>query len=136
MWSVGIVFEIIMLYFQAPFLKNNLLLVIKISIFATVLRWLIVYLYPDNLEIIIISQTIHALSFGLYHSAVMIYLLQLYKNKRLAQQFLYGIAYGLGAFVGALVSGVVYGEYLFLYSSVFAFLAFIVLFYKNEHNYK
>ncbi|RLA78945.1 MAG: MFS transporter, partial [Epsilonproteobacteria bacterium] len=70
-------------------------------------------------------------SFGLYHSAVIIYLYSLYKNKQLAQQFMFGVAYGLGGFVGALIAGWAYGEYLFLYSSVLSAFALFSL-YKHR----
>ena len=127
LWTFGVVCEIIMLYYQAPILKNNLLNIIKFSIIITSLRWLLLYLYPDNLYISYFTQSIHAFSFGLYHSAVIIYLYTLYTNKKLAQQFMLGVAYGLGGFIGALIAGYSYGEYLFLYSSIIAFIAFLIL---------
>ncbi|MEJ5168077.1 MAG: MFS transporter [Arcobacteraceae bacterium] len=127
LWSFGVLCEIIMLYFQGSILKNNLLLLIKFSIFVTVIRWIIVYMFPDNLTILFISQSIHAFSFGLYHSAVIVYLYTMYSNKKLAQQFMFGVAYGLGGFIGAFVAGWLYGEYLFLYSAVFALVAFAAL---------
>ncbi|MCK9162491.1 MAG: MFS transporter [Arcobacteraceae bacterium] len=127
LWSFGVLCEIIMLYFQGGLLKKNILLLIKISIFLTIIRWLLVYLYPDHLTMLFLSQSIHAFSFGLYHSAIIVYLYSMYSNKKLAQQFMFGIAYGLGGFVGAFVAGVLYGEYLFLYSALFALFAFIAL---------
>ena len=136
LWSFGVVCEILMLYFQAPILKNNLTLIIKFSIFITAVRWFMLYFFPESLTITFISQSIHAFSFGLYHSAVIIYLYSLYSNKKLAQQFMFGIAYGLGGFVGALTAGWLYGEQLFLYSGIIALLAFMSLFikvsYKNQ----
>ena len=54
-------------------------------------------------------------SFTFYHSSVIIYLYTLYENKKLAQQFMYGVAYGFGGFIGALIAGAVYGEFLFLF---------------------
>ncbi|MEA2016864.1 MAG: MFS transporter [Campylobacterota bacterium] len=132
LWAFGVICEIVMLYFQAPILKNNLLFIIKFSILITALRWFLLYLFPESLTISYITQSIHAFSFGLYHSAVIIYLYTLYTNKKLAQQFMLGFAYGLGGFVGALIAGIVYGEYLFLYSSLVALLAFISLYYFNE----
>ncbi|MBT4572571.1 MAG: MFS transporter [Campylobacteraceae bacterium] len=131
LWAFGVVCEIIMLYFQAPILKNNLILVIKISIFLTIIRWLILYLYPDSLTMTFISQSIHALSFGLYHSAVIMYLYTLYSDKKLAQQFMFGFAYGLGGFIGAIIAGWTYGEYIFLYSALIALFAFGSLYIKN-----
>lgn len=136
LWSFGVVCEILMLYFQAPLLKNNLLNVIKFCLAITVVRWLMLYTYPDSLTITFISQSIHAFSFGLYHSAVIIYLYTLYENKKLAQQFMYGVAYGLGGFIGALIAGWVYGEYLFIYSAIFTLISLICLQFIKEKQVK
>ena len=76
-----------------------------------------------------LTQSIHAFSFGLYHSSVIIYLYSLYENKKLAQQFMYGVAYGLGGFVGAIVAGAVYGEFLFIFSALFSLLSLIALYF-------
>jgi len=127
LWSFGVICEIAMLYFQAPILKNNLLNIIKFSILITTLRWFLLYAYPDNLYISYFTQSIHAFSFGLYHSAVIIYLYKIYSNKKLSQQFMLGIAYGLGGFIGAIIAGYTYGEYLFLGSAIISLMAFIVL---------
>ncbi len=133
LWAFGVVCEILMLYFQAPILKNNLLAIIKFCVGITIFRWLILYFYPDNLTLTFISQSMHAFSFGLYHSSVVIYLYSLYTNQKLAQQFMYGVAYGLGGFLGAIIAGKLYGEYLFLYSALFALLSLIFLFFmKNK----
>jgi len=136
LWVFGVLAEIIMLYFQATFLKKNLLIILEITMFITVVRWLLVYLFADNLYILYFSQTLHAFSFALFHSAAIAYLHQLYKNKALAQQFFSGITYGLGGFSGALLSGVIYEyypSYIFLSSSLLAFGGFIFMssFRKN-----
>jgi PPP family 3-phenylpropionic acid transporter len=127
LWAFGVICEIFMLYFQAPLLKNNLLFIIKFSIVITAFRWFLLHLFPDNLTIVTITQSIHAFSFGLYHSAVILYLYSLYENKKLAQQFMLGFAYGLGGFVGGVMAGLTYGEYLFLYCSLFAMMAYFFL---------
>jgi PPP family 3-phenylpropionic acid transporter len=133
LWAFGVICEILMLYFQAPLLQFNLIKIIKFSIFITAVRWFMLYAFPDNLTISFITQSIHAFSFGLYHSAVIIYLYKLYSNKKLAQQFMLGVAYGLGGFMGALIAGWTYGENLFLFSSIFAFLAYVSLsIFKKE----
>jgi PPP family 3-phenylpropionic acid transporter len=133
LWAFGVICEILIFYYQAPLLKKNLLLMIKFSIIITSFRWFLLYLYPDSLTISFFTQSLHAFSFGLYHSAVILFLYQLYSNKKLAQQFMLGIAYGLGGFLGAIVSGQFYGEYLFLYSSVIALISYLSLYYmKNK----
>ena len=133
LWSFGVICEILMLYFQAPLLKNNLLTIIKFCVAVTTFRWVLLYLYPDSTMVTFFTQSIHAFSFGLYHSSVIIYLYTLYENKKLAQQFMYGVAYGFGGFIGALIAGAVYGEFLFLYSAVFSLLSLITLYFiKNK----
>lgn len=133
LWSFGVICEILIFYFQAPLLKNNLLTIIKICVGITIFRWLLLYIYPDSITVTFFTQSLHAFSFGLYHSSVIIYLYTLYENKKLAQQFMYGVAYGLGGFVGALIAGAVYGEYLFLYSALFSLLSLITLFFVRKN---
>lgn len=133
LWAFGVICEVLIFYFQAPLLQRNLMIMIKFSILITALRWFLLYLYPESLSISFFTQSLHAFSFGLFHSAVILYLYSLYSNKKLAQQFMLGIAYGLGGFVGAIISGQFYGEFLFLYSSIIALLSFFSLFYmKNK----
>ncbi len=134
LWSFGVICEIVMLYFQAPLLKNNLLNIIKFCVGITIFRWLLLYLFPNSLEVTFIAQSIHAFSFALYHSSVIIYLYSLYENKKLAQQFMYGVAYGLGGFIGAFIAGIVYGEYLFLFSAFATLISFIALFFVKQSN--
>lgn len=137
LWSFGVAAEIIMFRYQARFLRSKLLLVLQITTLLTAFRWFLVFAYPQNIFVLYFSQSLHAFSFALFHSAAIAYLHQLYKHKALAQQFFAGITYGLGGFAGALLSGVIYEqypEYLFLSSSVIAFMSFgfIVLWKKVE----
>ncbi len=127
MWSFGVICEIVMLYFQGPLLQRNLLNILKFATLVTSLRWLILYLYPDSIPLTFASQSLHAVSFALYHTAAITYVFSLYTQKKLAQQFFLGIAFGLGGSVGALLSGKIYGEHLFLIESLITFMAFIVL---------
>ena len=128
LWSFGVCIEILMLFFQGVLLKGNLLFILQLTTLVTALRWFIVYIAPDNLIALFFSQSIHALSFALFHSAAISYLYNLYKHKSLAQQFFSGITYGLGGLSGALISGNIYEwypEYLFLSSAFMAFGAFV-----------
>ncbi|MBU1657500.1 MFS transporter [bacterium] len=137
LWSFGVLVEIFMLYFQGTLLRGNLLLILQITTFATVIRWLLLFLFPQELGILFFSQALHALSFALFHSAAISYLYHLYKHKSLAQQFFSGISYGLGGFVGALLAGYVYEfypKYLFLSSSIIALMAcgFLYIWSQNS----
>jgi PPP family 3-phenylpropionic acid transporter len=127
MWSFGVICEIVMLYFQGPLLQKNLLTILQFATLVTAGRWLILYLFPDSTPLTFASQSLHAISFALYHTAAITYVFSLYTQKKLAQQFFLGIAFGLGGSVGALLSGKIYGEHLFLIESLITFMAFMVL---------
>ena len=127
MWSFGVICEIIMLYFQGPLLQKNLLNILKFATLITSVRWMILYLYPDSITLTFASQSLHAISFALYHTAAITYVFSLYTQKKLAQQFFLGIAFGLGGSVGALLSGKIYGEQMFLIEALITLLSFVVL---------
>jgi len=131
LWSFGVVVEIFMLFFQGRLLGKNLLSILKFTIFAGAIRWFLIFLFPQNLPILFFAQSIHALSFALFHSASISYLFHLYKHKSLAQQFFSGIVYGLGGFVGALIAGVVYEHfprYLFLSATFIILFAYLFIY--------
>jgi len=136
LWSFGVIVEVGMLYFQGRFLRGNLLSVLQFTIFATIIRWFLVFAYPTQLEVLFFAQALHALSFALFHSAAISYLFHHYKHRSLAQQFFSGITYGLGGLSGALIAGFIYEyypEYLFLSSSFIALSAFTMIsLYKKE----
>ena len=126
LWSFGVLAEVLMLFFQGKLLRGNLLLVIQFTTFAASIRWLLLFLFPQNLPLLFLSQSMHALSFALFHTASISYLYKFYKHKSLAQQFFSGITYGLGGFVGALYAGYIYElfpRYLFLSAAFIALMA-------------
>ncbi|ABB43326.1 putative MFS metabolite transporter [Sulfurimonas denitrificans DSM 1251] len=126
LWTFGVIVEIFMLYSQGSLLRKNLLLILQLSTLATALRWFLLFLFPSSIGFLFFSQSLHALSFALFHSAAISYLFYLYKHKSLAQQFFSGITYGFGAFLGALIAGYVYEfypSYLFLSATLIALMA-------------
>ncbi|NOQ32308.1 MAG: MFS transporter [Helicobacteraceae bacterium] len=135
MWTFGVVIEIVMFYFQGRFLRNNLLFILQLTTFATAIRWLLLYLYPSNIEMVFFTQAIHALSFALFHSAAISYLFSIYSQRKLAQQFFFGISYGLGGFIGAISAGYIYQYFptlLFLSSAIVALMSWWFLYRSEE----
>jgi len=131
LWTFGVVAEIVMLYFQGPLLKTNLLKILQLCTLATAGRWLLIAFFPDNLFILYLAQSLHALSFALYYTAAISHLFAIYKNKTLAQQFFGGISFGLGGMIGSFLAGFFYGEYLFLYAALIALLAWVMLIFEK-----
>ncbi len=134
LWAFGVICEILLFYFQAPFLRRfSLIGLVKFSLLMTSIRWFLLFLFPSSLYISFFSQSLHAFSFALHHTAAFSILYSLYQNKKLAAQFYYGLSFGLGGFVGSLVAGYFYGEYLFLFESIIVLFALIsISFFQGE----
>jgi len=130
LWSFGVLCEIILFYYQGPLLKRNLLGLLKFAIITAILRWSLLYFFPDSLGMAYVSQSLHAFSFALYYTAVISYVYSLYKQKKLAQQFLLGLTFGLGGSVGAMIAGKIYdydSGLLFGFEAIIALLSLIVM---------
>jgi len=130
LWSFGVLCEIILFYHQAPLLKYDLLTLLRVSIGTAVLRWLLLYLFPDSLIMVYASQSLHAFSFALYYTAVISYVYSLYKQKKLAQQFLLGLSFGLGGSIGAIIAGRIYDyhrDFLFGFEAIIALLSLLMM---------
>jgi PPP family 3-phenylpropionic acid transporter len=128
MWTFGVICEVVMLYFQGPLLQRNLLTILQFATLITALRWFMLFMFADSVVLTFASQALHAFSFALYHTAAITYIYGLYTQKKLAQQFFLGIAFGLGGSVGAILAGQFYGEYLFLFEAIITLVAFFVLY--------
>lgn len=133
LWAFSIICEVLMFQFQSKIMKIDLLFLIKFAVFATVIRWMLLYLFPDSLSVSYISQGFHAFSFALFHTATISYLYEIYTQRRLAQQFYYGISFGLGGFLGSIIAGYLYGENLFLFAALITLFAFLALFGKKKN---
>jgi len=140
LWIFGVACEIVMLIFQGALFKRfTLLHLLSLTLLITSLRWIIVALFPEDLALIAFSQSLHAFSFALNYSAVIAYVYTLYSQKKLAQQFLLGVSFGLGGALGAIISGVIYHyspRGLFLFEAGIAFLSFIFLLIHQKRKEK
>uniref|UniRef100_UPI0025FE4160 MFS transporter n=1 Tax=Nitratifractor sp. TaxID=2268144 RepID=UPI0025FE4160 len=104
LWSFAVLCEIAMLYWQGPLLKRDLLGIIELAVATAVIRWGILWLWPDSLPAAFAAQSLHAFNFALYYTAAIAYVYDLYTQKKLAQQFFLGITFGLGGSVGAVLA--------------------------------
>lgn len=132
LWTFGVLCEIAMLYFQGSLLQRNLLTILKAATLITAFRWFMLYLFPSSLALTFFGQSLHAVSFALYHTAAITYVYSLYSQKRLAQQFFLGISFGLGGAVGASLSGYIYEYELFLVEGIITLGAFAMLFVHDK----
>ncbi len=133
LWAFSIICEMVLFYFQSNFFKRfELLSLIKFAVFITIVRWLLLYFFPDSTTVSYISQSLHAFSFALHHTAAISYLYNIYENKKLSSQFYYGLSFGLGGFSGSLFAGYFYGNNIFLYAALIALLSFLLLLFQKS----
>jgi len=108
LWALGVLAEIAVFLLMPRLLPRfgaRCLLLVAVGL--TTLRWLLIAYFADRLAVLILAQTLHAASFGLYH-AVAIYLIHtLFTGVHQGRgQALYSsISFGAGGAIGSLVSG-------------------------------
>ena len=99
--------------------------VLTFSFIVAALRWFILF-FATSETIILMSQVLHAVTYGTFHMASILYidLLSPDKNKTLGQAVNNAATYGLGLMVGFFLSGYLYENmdtsYLFIISSLIA----------------
>ncbi len=111
--AIGVVAEIGIFIFAGLFFKSfSLKALISSSILLTALRWYIVGHYANSDIALALSQLIHALSFGLYHSASIAFIQQHFNaNQQSRGQAIYiGGVYGIGGAVGAYMAGILWQD--------------------------
>lgn len=136
LWTVGVLAEIAMFLWQRRVLHLSLLMLLHICFGLTAFRWVLLWLFPGDVAIALLSQSLHAFSLALFHTVAISYIYRHYQNRRLGQQFYLGIGYGLGGFVGSLFAGWIYGEALFLWMGLLAALGWAALLLKPKASHK
>lgn len=120
LWSIGVIAEIIMFAYAAFFLKKfSWRLLVCICLLMTGLRFIIAGIFPTSFIAQLCSQSIHALSFGLFHMIAMRIIFQNFSAGQQGRgQALYSTMWGLGIASGSLLAGhyweVVGGEMVFI----------------------
>lgn len=128
--AVGVVAEVFIFIFAARLLRNfNIMNMLAFSILLTALRWWVLGNFAEYPALIVLSQIIHALSFGLTHTASVYFLSQYFSKsfQSRAQALYVSIAFGVGGASGSLMSGLFWqdGEGAIMSFNVSAIIALI-----------
>lgn len=111
--ALGVVAEIIIfIYAGKIFTRFSVKNILVFSLLLTSVRWYITGEFADSLLMLMMAQTIHAASFGLFHSASLLFLHEHFEsNQQNRGQAIYisGV-YGLGGAFGAYLSGVLWSN--------------------------
>ncbi|OQK17680.1 MFS transporter [Methyloprofundus sedimenti] len=133
LWSLGAGAEIIVFIFMRQLLKFvSLRRILLVSALLSILRWLMIAWYADNLYILLSAQVLHAATFGTAHVAA-IHLVQSYfgQHHQGKGQALYSsCSFGLGGMLGGLYSGYAWdiydGHLVYSFAAILSALAYII----------
>jgi PPP family 3-phenylpropionic acid transporter len=136
-WALASISEMLVMINSDKIFKSfSLEKVLGFSFLAAALRWLILY-YAESPGLILFSQIFHAITYGTFHMASILYIDLLTDdfNKTFGQAVNNAVSYGLGMMVGFFLSGSLYenvgSSFLFLMSSLIALSGGIVLWYSG-----
>lgn len=108
MWSLGVAAEVL-LFLRADrilgrFDWKNLLMV---TLALTALRWLLIGAFPHLLAVLLAAQLLHAVSFGLFHALLMMFVHGMFQGRSQARgQAIYAsVGYGIGGAAGSAAAG-------------------------------
>jgi PPP family 3-phenylpropionic acid transporter len=136
LWSLGVFSEIIIFWKIAMFMRRwSLRELVMLALLLTVMRWLMTAYLANTGFLLVLSQCLHAFSFGLLHVVSVKYIAIFYPGKQqLHGQALYsGLGFGLGGALGAYLAGLAwaaYGaEWVFVMSAMLALVTMLVAYY-------
>jgi len=143
--SLGVAAEIIIFIYAGKIFKHfTVKNILVFSLLITALRWFLMGHFGDSMLVMLLTQCMHAASFGLYHSASIQFIQDHFdtSQQNRGQAIYIGGVYGLGGAIGAYVSGVLWldgagATQAFDMAMVVVFIgAIFSLFIKNNSNEK
>jgi PPP family 3-phenylpropionic acid transporter len=108
LWAFGVAAEIVVflrMHRWLPRFGGRALMLVATSL-AT-MRWLLLAAFVDHLWVMILAQTLHAASFGMYHAVSIHFIHRLFQGRHQGRgQALYSsLTFGAGGAVGSLLAG-------------------------------
>ena len=108
LWALGVFAEIVLFITMKKLLnKVSLRVILLVSIFLSIVRWLMIAHFVDSMVLMFIAQLLHAATFGSSH-VVAIHLVHQYfgtRHQGKGQALYSSMSFGLGGMIGSLYSG-------------------------------
>lgn len=107
LWSLGVVAEIVLFAYMHKVLpRYGIKPMLLLALLLSVLRWLLIGSLAANVAVTIVSQLLHAASFGVCHAVAVEFIRTRFGSRQGLGQALYsGVSFGLGGALGAICSG-------------------------------
>ena len=135
LWIFAATLEGICLFFYRKIVSINTF--ITVALIATVIRFLLIYLYPEYFPVLMISQALHMFSYAIYHLNILEIINTTFKEKTPINIKIYhSISEGLSLFLGSLLGIMISNDNdFFLILSCFSLISLILFklsIYKKE----
>ncbi len=107
LWALGVLSEVMLFWFMHNlFERRAASFWLSLALALAGLRWLMMALFPDVLPLVLLAQTLHAASFGMYHASAIHLIDDFFPRHRGRGQALYAaVSFGAGGAVGSLYAG-------------------------------
>ncbi len=131
LWSVGVVAEVVLFMVMHRLLPLfGVRLIMSACLLLATLRWLTIGYFPELLWLLMLAQTLHAFTFGAYHSAGIDCIRRLFEpgNQGKAQALYSAFCLGFGGAIGSWLGGLVWDYRSLLAFEMGAAACFIAVF--------
>jgi len=131
LWSLGVLAEVVLFIFMAQLLKiRPAAYWLVLALGLTALRWVMMALFSDVLVVVLLTQCLHAASFGMYHAAAIHLIHEFFPHHHGRGQALYAaVSFGAGGALGSLYAGSLWEsltpEGTFLLAAILAFVGML-----------
>lgn len=126
LWSVGVICEIVIFMLMPKIMcRFSLKEILLASLLLAVIRFVLIGVAVDSLWLLLISQTMHAATFGSFHAASIEVVSQFFNGRHQAKgQAIYNsVTYGVGGTIGGVAGGYALqylgGQQTFMLSAIF-----------------
>lgn len=133
LWAAGVIAEVgVFLYMPRLAKRFGARQLLLFSLVAATIRWLITALFVDKLTIILLAQTLHLASFGIYHAIAVHYVHRIFTGRLQGRgQALYSsLGFGAGGAAGSFASGFIWNAFapsaIFLAAASMTAVAFVL----------
>jgi MFS transporter, PPP family, 3-phenylpropionic acid transporter len=132
LWSLGVLAEVVLFMFVPFLLKHrSAAFWLKVALALTTLRWLLMAWFPEVVPLVIITQCLHAASFGLFHATAILLIQEFFPRHHGRGQALYAsLSFGAGGALGSLGAGSLWDsvtpQITFTVAAVVSFAGFLV----------
>ena len=138
LWSLGVLAEVILFVFMHRLLSiKPASYWLVLALLLTSMRWLLMAFYSDELWVVLISQCLHAASFGMFHAAAIHLIHEFFPQHQGRGQAIYAsVSFGAGGATGSLYAGIVWdlvpASTTFMIAAVLAFIGMLIALRVNQ----